>query len=306
MDNYNKYLKYKNKYVSLKNKTYQQQRGGANIFPINDEIHFWSRQLMEHSLFLHLGLEELNLKKEALESQMKWKHFLNANFYDKGVRVNLDTIILTPADLAKVDDIDIDKFNRDYLEPMIEFNTKVVNILKTGKWVGWIFPALAEHMLKEANYFNRKVNGPAYTLDEEIEFDNTHNAEEIGTSANLIDPNPEQQKTIDLVRSYALKAMSKFRAGQALSMDGPMDPSEPFPQDWTKEQEDYLKGLNNTDKKMLLELSIRYGKELTDFANDTNQKIEANQLKSVINPILGKHVYREFARFTETLKALQA
>lgn len=306
MDDYEKYQRYKRKYINMKNKMNKRQRGGADVFPVNDTLHFWSRQLMEHALFLHLGLEDIKLKKQAWEMHLKWKNFLNKNFYDKGIKVTLETIMLTNEDLAKVPDIDIDRFIKDYLVEMIEFNGFVVEKLRKGEWLGWIYLALGEHMLKEAEYFQMKLKGPAFTPEDEIAFANEHNGEEVGALAGLINPSPDQQKIIDLTRSYAMKDMSKFKEGQALSLDGPPNASEPFPGQWTKQDELFLKGMDATDQAKLIELSIRYGDELSKYAADTNQKIASGQLNSMINPILGFHGYREIARFTETLRALNA
>lgn len=303
MSYYDKYSKYKNKYVDLKHQMNRRQRGGANSSPfsIHDEIYFWGRQMMEHALFLYLGLEETNLKPEALVLQKSWEKFLEKTFYSKGISSDKEKITLSENDLQKVGDVNLDKVNK-LINKTIEFKTKVISILGEGAWIGWIFPALAEHMLKEAEYFNRKVNGPVFDAKEEITFINEHHGEEMGATAQLIDPNPAQQTIIDLVRSYSLKAMSKYAGGQFLAdTKAPV----PFPTDWIPEQEAVIKGLAETDEGNLLLLSIRYSQELTDFAKDTGDKIEANELKSVISPILAHHVHREFARFTETLLKLK-
>lgn len=303
MSYYDKYSKYKNKYISLRNQMDRRQRGGGNgsPFPLEDEIHFWGRQMMEHALFLHLGLEEANLKAEAMELHNKWKRFLDKDYYSKGIKVGPETIELSSDDLQKVD-INIEKVNA-MIEHTEKFKSKVIRTLGEGKWIGWIFPALALHMMKEAQYFKRKVNGPAFAPGEEIKFINEHHGEEMGTTAQLIDPNPAQQPIIDLVRSYGLKAMSKYNAGQMLAdSKAPV----PFPaKDWTAEQEAVIKDLTKTDEGNMLLLSIKYGDELTKFADATGKMIEANQLKSIISPILAHHVHREFARFTQTLKKLQ-
>lgn len=299
MDNHGRYLKYKNKYLNLQKKLIRQrkQRGGAKgmIFPLEDEIHFWGRQLMEHTLFLYLGLEDgdHSLKNEAFELHQTWKKYMQSSFYDKGIIVNLTTIVLTKNDLAKITNIRIDQVN-DLIEKTEVFTNKIIEILNTGLWIGWIFPWLAKHMLKETIYFKRKINGPEYSVDEEIHFANDHHAEELGVTAQLIDPEPAQQKIIDIVKSYVTITMSELKNN-----------TEPFPKSWTAEDEAILKGLESSDQATFLALSIKYGDELTQFADDTGQKIESNQLKSIISPILAHHVHREFARFTETLKKLQ-
>lgn len=299
-----KYLKYKKKYLKNKNNKYYQTAGSLLYFPLNDEIHFWGRQIMEHAFFLYLGLEETELKKRAFNLWTLWKSFLDENFYKKGIVINIKTIELTDNDLKKVSKIDIANLLKYYIEPMVEFNTRVVENLSSGKWIGWIYISLANHMLSEIQYFHKKIIGKSMTINEEVEYINEHNSGEIGVTAQLIDPSPQQQQTIDLARSYATRSMSKYKAGHVLSLDGPSNSTEKFPFMWTKEDEEFLKGMNTTEQKKMIDISIRYSDELTKFAEDTNEKIESNELKSVINPVLGWHVYREFFRFTLTLKRI--
>jgi hypothetical protein len=308
MNDYERYLKYKKRYIDLKNnsRNNKNQRGGAvNGNPLNDEIHFWGRQMMEHALFLYLGLEDgdHSLKKEAFNLCVKWKHFMHKNFYEKGIRVNIETIILSNEDLVKVDNMNIDRVN-ELITETGTFNKKIMGIMETGTWIGWIFYSMVEHMQGETDYFNRKINGPAYGVEEEIKYINEHHSTEIGATAQLIDPAPEQQKIIDIARSYAMKTMSELKSGSSLS--GTDAANEKFPRRWSPDDEKILKGLDITDQATFLRLSIQFSQELTDFAKDTGDKIDSKppQLKSVISPILAHHVHREFARFTETLNLL--
>ena len=297
-----KYYKYKTKFLEKNNKINKEKHhknlnhiifsGGSKLksnrlFSIEDEIHFWGQQMMEHALFLHLGLEdtnETNYKAEALKVHNKWKNFMNDNF-----KSNPQVITLSSQDVAKIN-IDLNKV-KQLIDLTEKFNARVINVLKSGKWIGWIFISLAEHMQKETNYFNRKVFGPDLSKEEEIEFINTHHGEEMGATAQLIDPSEE--KVIKIVQSYAHKSMSEINF------------NTPFPKKWTKEDEKILKEHHPTDQVTLLVLSIRYGKELIQFAQDTGHKIDANQLKSVISPVLANHVLREFERFTQTLERLK-
>ena len=326
MDYENKYLKYKKKYLESKNgngsgnsngnqrggangngygnnnwNSNGNQRGGAGEFVIQDEIHFWGRQMMEHCYFLYLGFEEEVLKKGAFVLYNKWADFLDKEIYNKGVKVTKETIVLTDSDVEKIGNINMKALGH-LISTTGEYNMRVIEILDGGTWIGWIYPSLAKHMQSETLYFKQKVNGPKMSAAEEIKFINQHHGEESGATAGLIDPNPAQQPIIDLVRAYALKAMSKYNEGKFLSdTRAPM----PFPTEWTKQDEEILKGMHSDEQASLLALSIRYSEELTQLAKNTGDKIEANQLKSVISPILAHHVHREFARFTMTLQQLK-
>ena len=87
---------------------------------------------------------------------------------------------------------------------------KVEAVLAKNIWIGWIFLSLIQHMQKETEYFRRKLEGPEYTEEEEIKFIDQHHAEEMGATAQLLDPAPENQPVIDKVRSYALKTMKDW------------------------------------------------------------------------------------------------
>ena len=257
--------------------------------------------MMEHCYFLYLGFEEEVLKKGAFVLYNKWADFLDKEIYNKGVKVTKETIVLTDSDVEKIGKINM-KALGDLIATTSEYNMRMIEILDSGVWIGWIFSSLAKHMQSETLYFKQKVNGPKMSADQEIKFINQHHGEESSVTAQLIDPDPKQQPIIDLVRAYSLKAMSKYNDGMFLSdHKAPV----PFPTQWSKHDEEVLKGMHPDEQASLLALSIRYSDELTRLAKDTGAKIEDNQLKSVISPILAHHVHREFARFTMTLQQLK-
>lgn len=265
MDYYQEYLKYRNKFENLLHQV-NKKEVDKNIFPINDEIQFWSKQLMEHQLFLFLGLEDMpdfNLKSKAYEIYSEWKDFI------KNISENID--------IKKVNEL---------INKTSDFTRTVISELSEGKWIGWIFPSLARHMLEESEYFSRKINGPLFTTMEEIEYINKHNGEELAVTAQLIDPNREQQKVIDIVRSYANQTKISSK--------------------WSEKDEKILRNLESTDLASYLMISIRYGKEIIQLAQDTGKKIASRELKSIISPILAEHGLREFERFTKTLEIIQS
>ena len=268
-------------------------------FPTADEIHFWGRQLMEHAFFLYLGLVNPKLKDQSKENYKLWEKFMKKNFWDRGIVAQLTTIMITDQHAYNDNMVDIGE-TIVLVDKTISFVDHVVQVLNHGEWSGWIFPSLAKHMLKETNYFKAKLTGSIST-DDEIKFINDHHSEEMGTTAQLIDPAPEQQPIIDIARSYVLKCMSKIKSGISLT-DAK---SHNFPKEWTQQDEDLLKQMHPTDQATLLRLSIKFSRELTEFADDTGKKIESGQLKSVISPVLAHHVHREFARFTQRLEMLQ-
>ena len=74
-----KYIDYKNSYISLMKGI---QSGGhidvdVDENTIKDEVHFWGKQLTEHALFLHFGIEDEKLKGRGLKIHLKWKDFMD-------------------------------------------------------------------------------------------------------------------------------------------------------------------------------------------------------------------------------------
>lgn len=208
-----------------------------------DEINFWSRQLSEHALFLHLGLEEEPFKKQGQEIHNKFENY----------RKNL-----TPANMAEI--LPLAKELRDY-------KVQVLTTLNSGKWIGWIFPLFARHIILELDYFVDKLNGIKYSDRDEVAFWNVINGEHAGFAAHLLDPSER-----DL-----------FLKGDKLSQEfnPPME----------------------TETDMLIEISLKAAKELDAY----NRKAEANikTIKSVIHPVLIAHVVREGQRSIDTLDKLQ-
>jgi hypothetical protein len=284
MEDYDKYLKYKKKYLELKDRLRSRMTGGANgVFPLEDEIFFWSRQMMEHLQLLWLGLEDprLELKKEAFELSKEWTNYLKKNFVEKGIELKPDLVVLTPENLQLVGQLDpapvvamIDKTQK--------YQDKLLSVLGKNEWIGWIFPSLALHMQSETIYFRRKVAGPAFVPEEEVAFINNHHKEETNTTAHLLDPADENIPLVQKLHAYAAKTMPE----------------------WSEMDKKVLQGMDITEQATLLKLSIKYSQELTAMAEELGMKIDAKQIKSIISPVLAHHIGREFNRFTLTLKAL--
>lgn len=135
----------------------------------SNEIDFWSRQMSEHALFSHLGLEDPDLKDEALQTHLileKFRKQFNNN----------------PEDLSVMNEI------LPILQKEREFQINVLKTLDEGKWIGWIFPLFINHVTLELDYFVDKLNGIKYTPQEEVLFWNRINSEHAAFAARLLDP----------------------------------------------------------------------------------------------------------------------
>lgn len=138
-----------------------------------DNIEFWSHQLSEHALFLHLGIEDKELKKEGLALHKKFEKFRNS-FVKNSVSIEKMEKILP-----------LVKELRDY-------KIEVLRRLLAGEWIGWIFPLFARHIILESDYFIDKLQGIEYTAQEEIAFWNIINGEHASFAAHLLDPSEEE------------------------------------------------------------------------------------------------------------------
>ncbi len=133
-----------------------------------DEINFWGRQMSEHALFLHLGLEDPQLKREGLVLHKQFESFRKS-------------------------------FNKETMDRVLpltrklrEYQVRVLQTLNTGKWIGWIFPLFAQHITLELDYFVDKLNDVPYSDQDEIEFWNVINGDHAGFAAHLLDPSERE------------------------------------------------------------------------------------------------------------------
>lgn len=145
-----------------------------------DEITFWSRQLSEHALFLHLGLELAPYKANAMTLHKEWEAARVAH-----------------ADVAPL------------VTKLQDFQHEVLAKLQSGTWCGWLFPLFIEHIIREANYFAARAwysgFSPETTLAENLRFMREHAL----FAAHLLDPSEA-----DLIRQ-AVDAAGEFQNVEA-------------------------------------------------------------------------------------------
>ena len=141
----------------------------------DNEIDFWARQMSEHALFAHLGLEDPDLKEAALEAHERFEAY-RQEFNDK----------------PRQHDFEFVNTILPMLKDLREFQIKVLNLLDQGKWIGWIFPLFVNHITLELDYFVDKLNGIKYSPDDEVLFWNRINSEHAAFAAHLLDPSERE------------------------------------------------------------------------------------------------------------------
>lgn len=135
-----------------------------NAIELPDDVEFWSRQLTEHALFLHLLFQE-----EPWRSQAK----------------SLYGLWLKPGG-------DVERKTSE----LVAFKELALANLKSGKWLGWCLPSFLEHILFEAKYFQARMGaGTARSGDCAAWSKIVMGHALIGPK--LIDPLPELERAAD-------------------------------------------------------------------------------------------------------------
>lgn len=130
--------------------------------PVVDDIDFWSRQLSEHALFMHLGIDDKRLKGEASRLHNQWEN------YRRGPQTVPDAIALT-------------------LETR-DFKMEVHGRLVAGEWLGWLWPLFVDHIRREGDYFLGKLQGEMLSDAEECKTWITFMGEHAAFAMHLLDP----------------------------------------------------------------------------------------------------------------------
>lgn len=239
-----------------------------DVYAKADEIHFWGHQLMEHALFLHLGIVDDHLKTKGLLLHERWKLFMDYAFpgieehkieLDEGDRMSINFEILSEV--------------FELIADTEKYKLEILSRLEAGDWIGWIFPLFVRHLLRELYFFRDKLLGDV-TIEQEARFWNLINGEHAGFAAHLLDPNPDNWNLID-------QSEETYRKLALLSQ-------------------------YEGDVEMLqyITLSLTEWKKLDEFSTSLYDSIAANTVKSVIHPKLLRHDIREGKRATLMMERL--
>jgi len=220
-----------------------------SLDPLGDII-FWSRQLSEHALFLNLGLEVEPYKAQAAALHEDWEH--------------------ARAWLTKSQGLDAAKaIVSEPTKNLASFTQEVLDLQKSGKWMGWLFPLFVDHTLRELIYFVARVWEGGLPTELTYCQNITFMREHAEFAAHLIDP-----------------------SATALVADAQGIVSEFY----------NLKGGCHALTQDYINLGLKAGTRLDTYFR--TQPVSASSGKSVIHPVLAEHVIREGQRFLETISAL--
>lgn len=273
-DNYHKYLKYKNKYLKLK--SMQKQYGGEQYYEDDnkesiDALHFWGNQLGEHAFMLHLLIVDEELRDQALNHHEKINRYMANTFESLGI--DKEKIVLDDNDFNKINVIEFDfQEALQLFEELRDYKKNIKRIIDEGRWIGWVFPIFAKHVLDELNYAYAIIQGQDLNDEDIMHFWNESNAEAAGYSSQMLDPSIENDSIIEKAKDYQIKVMN------SLSIE---------------------------EKDQMIIMSIKYANELDNMISDTKQKIYDNEIKHIIHPALINHLDREDKRCLYDLKRIE-
>lgn len=125
--------------------------------------------MMEHSLFLHMGLEDPELKDTAFALYKQWELFIR-----DGYQGDLEGLITE----------------------LRSFKETILRRLEAGEWLGWLGTAFVSHILEELLMFQNLVNGiklgPEEQAAQALDWFHDHAA----SAEGFIDPTEKDYKQI--------------------------------------------------------------------------------------------------------------
>lgn len=158
--------------------TYLPYAHVGSTMPVADDIDFWSRQSLEHNLFMKLGLDDKSLKRRAEILHGSWENFR------RGPRRPAEALALVQAGR--------------------ELKTEVHTRLMQGEWLGWLWPLFIDHIRREEDYFAGALQGTKLDSVTECQIWLTFMGEHAAFAAHLLDPSEAER-----IRQ-ALEAQGKF------------------------------------------------------------------------------------------------
>ncbi|MDQ0268657.1 DUF2935 domain-containing protein [Cytobacillus purgationiresistens] len=248
-----------------------------------NEIHFWSRIMKEHSLFLRLGFraEDTQLIQEANQFYRLFEHIEQTSHSFNN----------------QADPEQIRRFNSEVQQAatnIFAFKRKVLGLILACKLPGANnFPLLVDHTSREANYFRKRLielnEGKLKPLPDAIIKENVFFLRIMADHAKFIGHllDPSERKLIDIARNFSNDFDQLMYQAKDLESMKPQSQTVPL-------LDQFL------DQNRVSVSSLR------DFKKTARDLIEECKIKSIIHPLLADHVFREADRFLEIIDMFDA
>jgi endonuclease/exonuclease/phosphatase family metal-dependent hydrolase len=263
------------------------------------DIRFWSRQFLEHCLFIGAGLSSVtviqsncpNALSSALpENQPQISAQQRKQLTDSAPRIDqlhdaANELVCGWTLLQQ--DLTQDRYDVDFLTKLISSTTRlkkeILLLQKQGVWVGYLFPSFIEHLQEEMDYFGDKFSGKI-TREKEISFWVDILADHVTFTGKLIDN--DALKQLDL----SLQALQLAQEGYKLNQ--------------TEVEHYQMVLLSSQFNKAPDKLSgaLAYLEKTDNFL----KRVKQDKPTNILHPMLEQHVERENRYGIERLKQLRA
>jgi hypothetical protein len=238
-----------------------------------EEIHFWSRIMKEHALFLSLGFsyDDKELIREA------------QHYYGVFERIEQQLSYFNEDSDPEL----IRRFNIEVYQAAASiwaYKRKVLGLLLRGEVHGNNFPLLVDHTSREAAYFVKRLKelneGKLKPLPDAIIKENVFFLKIMADHAKFIGHllDPSERKLVDQAREFSHDFDQLLYQAQDLDHMKPQSQTVPLLDQFLDQNR----------------VSV---KSLRDFKKTARDLIEAAKIKSIIHPLLADHVFREAERF---------
>ncbi len=242
------------------------------------ENQFWMRIMMEHAFVLGsaLPMEATEYRQTAERFQKEFERQLTRSLHE------------TPPEQAAVAKLNSDSI--DLLKRSIEFKEAVFKDNVKGKYRGFLWPMLAEHIRREPLYvvktlqrLNRRIERPLREdIVEENEFFLKIMAEHSAFLVHFLDMNEDD--LIDVTRAFTLKFKLLTLTARNIEVEPP------------------------SATALLSHLTVFRGATITlhDYLAEIGRLSAAGEIRGILDPTIMGHVTREAAKYLSVLDRLEA
>ncbi|MFC4411432.1 DUF2935 domain-containing protein [Chungangia koreensis] len=238
-----------------------------------EEIHFWSRIMKEHALFLSLGFSS---DDQELINEARYFYALFDKIEENLMNYNVDS------DPELIRRLNIEVYQA--AAAIWAYKRKVLGLILRCEIHSNNYPLLVDHVSREAAYFVKRLRelneGKLKPLPEAIIKENVFFLKIMADHAKFIGHllDPSERKLVDQAREFSHDFDQLLY--QAMDLD------HMRPQSETSPLLDQFLDQNRVSVK-----------SLRDFKKTARDLIEACRIKSNIHPLLADHVFREADRF---------
>ena len=102
------------------------------------DLEFHSSMMLEHTIFLHLAIEEEPFKTQSFEQYQQWRQYVEQGYPE----LQLSSLV----------------------EQLRTLKTGILEQLLSGRWVGWLSISFMRYILEELDEFALKISGQRPTV----------------------------------------------------------------------------------------------------------------------------------------------